>query len=313
KAFLFGLLIVPVMVMLMAWLMPKLIAGSDFQASGSIAVVDPDGRVSEALRAALEDETLRQRREQAAARTLERMPPEARAFIGEQVMAQVAPSVVLALDERPSGADIEAEKARLYSAPPAERPFALVVLHEDVVESADGSLRLGTYDLYVPPKLDNRIEGEIRRVVNEAIVATRIAARGYDPNAIRALMAVPRVRAVSVSPDEERDASEVLAMLLPMAFVALLFIGVMTGGQALLTSTVEEKSSRVIEVLLSAVSPMQLMAGKLLGNMAVSFVGLGIYIGLGLALLAGIALLGFLDFSLIFYLIVFFVITYLAL
>lgn len=313
KAFLFGLLIVPVMVMLMAWLMPKLIAGSDFQASGSIAVVDPDGRVSEALRAALEDETLRQRREQAAARTLERMPPEARAFIGEQVMAQVAPSVVLALDERPSGADIEAEKARLYSAPPGERPFALVVLHEDVVESADGSLRLGTYDLYVPPKLDNRIEGEIRRVVNEAIVATRIAARGYDPNAIRALMAVPRVRAVSVSPDEERDASEVLAMLLPMAFVALLFIGVMTGGQALLTSTVEEKSSRVIEVLLSAVSPMQLMAGKLLGNMAVSFVGLGIYIGLGLALLAGIALLGFLDFSLIFYLIVFFVITYLAL
>src|SRR5690606_17209565 len=245
--------------------------------------------------------------------TLERMPPEARAFIGEQVMAQVAPSVVLALDERPSGADIEAEKARLYSAPPGERPFALVVLHEDVVESADGSLRLGTYDLYVPPKLDNRMEGEIRRVVNEAIVATRIAARGYDPNAIRALMAVPRVRAVSVSPDEERDASEVLAMLLPMAFVALLFIGVMTGGQALLTSTVEEKSSRVIEVLLSAVSPMQLMAGKLLGNMAVSFVGLGIYIGLGLALLAGIALLGFLDFSLIFYLIVFFVITYLAL
>src|SRR5690606_22956016 len=158
KAFLFGLAVVPVMVMLMAWLVPKLIAGSDFQARGSIAVVDPDGRVSEALRAALEDETLRQRREQAAARTLERMPPEARAFIGEQVMAQVAPSVVLALDERPSGADIEAEKARLYSAPPGERPFALVVLHEDVVESADGSLRLGTYDLYVPPKLDNRIE-----------------------------------------------------------------------------------------------------------------------------------------------------------
>src|SRR5690606_38542784 len=94
---------------------------------------------------------------------------------------------------------------------------------------------------------------------------------------------------------------------------AMRFIGVMTGGQALLWSTVEEKSSRVIEVLLSAVSPMQLMAGKLLGHMAVSFVGLALYIALGLALLAGATLLGLLDFSLIIYLVIFFVITYLVL
>jgi ABC-type Na+ efflux pump permease subunit len=37
----------------------------------------------------------------------------------------------------------------------------------------------------------------------------------------------------------------------------------MTGGQALLTTTVEEKSNRVIEVLLSCRSPrLELMAGK---------------------------------------------------
>ena len=33
-----------------------------------------------------------------------------------------------------------------------------------------------------------------------------------------------------------------------------------------MTSTVEEKSSRVIEVLLAAVSPLELMYGKLLGS-----------------------------------------------
>src|SRR5690606_20166882 len=112
---------------------------------------------------------------------------------------------------------------------------------------------------------------------------------------------------------EESGGTGVLTMLLPMAFGALLFIGVMTGGQALLTSTVEEKSSRVIEVLLSAVSPMQLMAGKLLGQMAVSIVGLGLFIALGIVFLAGSALLGLLDLSLIFYLAIFFVITYLVL
>ena len=53
----------------------------------------------------------------------------------------------------------------------------------------------------------------------------------------------------------------------------------MIGGQTLMTSTVEEKSSRVVEVLLSAVSPLELMAGKILGQMAVSLLVLALYVG----------------------------------
>ena len=53
----------------------------------------------------------------------------------------------------------------------------------------------------------------------------------------------------------------------------------MGGGQGMLTTTVEEKSSRVIEVLLSAVSPMQLMAGKLLGQMGISLIVMSLYLG----------------------------------
>ena len=47
-----------------------------------------------------------------------------------------------------------------------------------------------------------------------------------------------------------------------MAFMTLLLVSVMTSGQYLLTSTVEEKSNRVVEVLLSAVSAMELMTGQ---------------------------------------------------
>jgi len=51
----------------------------------------------------------------------------------------------------------------------------------------------------------------------------------------------------------------------PMAFVYLLWIAVFTAAQMLLTNTVEEKSNRIIEVLLSSVSPLQLMSGKIWG------------------------------------------------
>ena len=51
----------------------------------------------------------------------------------------------------------------------------------------------------------------------------------------------------------------------PIAFVYLLWIAIFSITQGLLTSTIEEKSTRVAEVLLSSVSPVQLMAGKILG------------------------------------------------
>jgi ABC-2 type transport system permease protein len=90
----------------------------------------------------------------------------------------------------------------------------------------------------------------------------------------------------------------------------LLFMGVMGSGQGLLTTTIEEKSSRVMEVLLSAVSPMQLMAGKLLGHMAISLLALSLYIGLGLLALTSFSLLGLLEPKLIFYLFVFFIVSF---
>src|SRR5690606_30323448 len=181
KAFILGLLAVPVMSIVMVWAAPKVFGPGDLKAQGAVAVIDPDGRVNDALRTALDPDSVRRRREQVAARALEQLPPEARALVGGQAIAQAGPGIELVLDERPADADIEAEKARLHAAPPAERPLALVVLHENVVEPRDGSPALGGYDLYVPPRLDDRIQGEIRRALTDAIVMARITARGYDP------------------------------------------------------------------------------------------------------------------------------------
>ncbi len=71
---------------------------------------------------------------------------------------------------------------------------------------------------------------------------------------------------------EERVQSKsdmIIRMMTPFFFMYLLFLGIMTMGQQMLSSIIEEKSSRVIEVLLSAVSPFQLMAGKILGLVSI--------------------------------------------
>jgi ABC-2 type transport system permease protein len=87
---------------------------------------------------------------------------------------------------------------------------------------------------------------------------------------------------------------------------------VMTGGQALMTSTVEEKSSRVVEVLLAAVSPLELMWGKLLGQLGIGLVTLGVYVALGMLALMQFAMSGLIDPLLVLYLFLFFLMAYLV-
>ena len=135
---------------------------------------------------------------------------------------------------------------------------------------------------------------------------------GPNGAGVDALFQVARPTSVTVSKGNERLTVGAFNRVLPFAFVGLLLFSVLMGGQGLVTSTVEEKSSRVIEVLLSAVSPFELLAGKILGQMWVSLVVLGLYIGLAFMLLVSFALFGMLDLSLVFYLMVFFVITYLT-
>jgi ABC-2 type transport system permease protein len=75
-------------------------------------------------------------------------------------------------------------------------------------------------------------------------------------------------------PMSEKDLAELRRFARSMgAFIYLfiMFMSMMTPSQMLVTSLIEEKSSRVVEVLLSAVSPLELMAGKILG-----LVGIGL-------------------------------------
>jgi ABC-type Na+ efflux pump permease subunit len=184
------------------------------------------------------------------------------------------------------------------------------VVHPNAVHPA-GNGEYGAYDLYLPPNVGERVETVLYDGVRDAIVDARIADRNLSRAEVEAVMRVARPAAVRVTGAGEQRINPRLNRVMPFAFAGLLIFGVMIGAQALMTSTVEEKSSRVIEVLLSAVSPLELMAGKILGQMAVSLLALALYVGLGIVLLASFAAIGLLDPWLLVYLVLFFLITYL--
>lgn len=251
RGFVVGAILMPLLLLVGSALLPALVAPGPV--SGIVAVLDRSGLVAVPLRARLEvDETT--------------------------ATSGAGASVVLALDVEVLAADADEarERQRLREDP---RRLALVVLPD----GATGADR--PFELLIAPRVDALAEAELARRVGEAVVDARLVAEGLDVARTRALLTRPeaRTRTLTASGEEQRNA--LLSLLLPGGFMLLVWLGAFTAGQFLLTSLVEEKSSRVMEVLLSAASPTELLVGKILGQTVVGLVVVSAYFAVGVSAL----------------------------
>jgi ABC-2 type transport system permease protein len=318
KGFIVGVLMTPALLTIVFAVAPRLMSQRGSVVRGQVAVIDPTRRVTPELRVTMSPAEMTRRREETARRAIANAPAAVRDIAVSQPTTQSAVAGALGavpeleIVELQSGADLQAAKAWLTAPANGPRHLALVVIQPDAIDRLRDRDEFGDYDIYVPATIDDRVETAIYESLREAFVNVRLRARNMDRQTVDALVRVPRPRSVTLTQGGERATVGAFNRILPLAFTGLLLMGVLMGGQGLVTSTVEEKSSRVVEVLLSAVSPIELMAGKILGQMAVSLVILAIYIALALLALASFAMLGLVDPVLIVYLVIFFIITYLT-
>ena len=316
KGFVIGLLLMPAIIAAVIVIFPRVINQRAQGVKGEIAVIDRTGQISGSLREALSTDSLTRRRVEGAKRALENAPAAVRTVAGGSeaaIQRTVGTPPELTILDRPADADLQHEKNWLTTAPAAGglRHLAIIVVQRDAVTPADDRAGYGGYELYVPENIDDRIESELYDALRDSLVNARIRAHNLDRAQVEAVMRVPRATSVTVGAGTERQTNRAFNQALPFVFAGLLVFGIMIGGQTLLTQTVEEKSNRVVEVLLSAVSPLELMAGKILGQMGVSLLVLALYLGMGLFVLASFAMIGLLDPLLIVYLLLFFLISYL--
>jgi len=180
---------------------------------------------------------------------------------------------------RESKATEEQEKQRLRRG----ELDVYVVLDKDVLEEA-GKMHVFTHK---PKPWIIEALWTVESPLRDAVFRQRCRQINLSPEDVGKLRNLPIERMeVGSTGGQERVQSEgdrVVKMMIPFFFMYLLFIGILTMGQQMLSSIIEEKNSRVIEVLLSAVSPFELMAGKVLGLVSV---------GLTVVFLWGISAIG---------------------
>lgn len=252
KAFLVGLIMMPVF-MGGALVVQYLARDQVDLTERSVAVVDRTGQLTDAIQ------------QRAAARN-EREIFEPRD--GQKV--QVRPKFRTVLVE-PAEDDQQQQIALSDQVRDAEL-FAFVVIDPDVfdVQSADGIRYYSQSPSY------RELPNWLQRVINEQIKQQRIQDLNLSPESVAAIAAqtplrqfglVERTEDGQISDAKEED--RLLTFAVPFAGLMLMFMMVMSVAPAMLNNVLEEKMQKISEFLVSSVTPFQLMAGKLVGSVAV--------------------------------------------
>lgn len=187
---------------------------------------------------------------------------------------------------KPQGRDPEALRLELSDRVRREEIFAFVEIPAAILDSGSGE----EIRYYSDHPSYNALPQWLRTTVNAVILNERFRASALDrtlvtrltkPAPLENLGLFNRDSAGNVKPAEQVD--EVRTFGLPSVLLVLMYITVMSSSPQLLNSVIEEKMSRISEVLIASVTPFQLMMGKLLGSVSVSVLLALIYFSGGLA------------------------------
>jgi len=311
KSFLFGAVALPFLMGGGLLLFPLLLASQSEPLEGTVAVVDPTGRFASAFDALIME---RQERDGSAeaADVMERLGIDDKtgfigkslAQAGEDGYGDVSATGFITNDEE----TIERLKAEAREG--AWLAVAIVPARQVEVPSTTDE-DLPDIELFLPRSTSPGHTNELESLVRSATVRTRFMAAGEDFERVQTMLDRPSIDVRRFGEDGAADAEESkLRMIVPFGFMMLLWIATFTAGNFLLTSTIAEKSNKVIEVVLSAVGPLQLLWGKILGLALVSLVILVTYGGLAIASLTALALTDLLAWSTLAWAVIFFLIAY---
>lgn len=205
------------------------------------------------------------------------------------------------------------ERLSKRRAPKGERLDGVVIVPRDAFESGESKVTL-----YTRSAADFVTQERIARIVNQAVTKERLVARGIAAADTEALLARVPVDSVQVTrAGRERKGGE-LNFLAAFVFGALLLIPMFAYGQEIMRGIVQEKTDRVVEILISSMSPMELLSGKILGLAAAGLTQVAIWLVMGgaVATFAGTAAaasrLGSLDARIVPYFLIFYVLGYLT-
>lgn len=135
------------------------------------------------------------------------------------------------------------------------------------------------------------VKTEVRDLMKKEVEGLKLIAKGIDPDVLEAIKTSINITTIKLDEAgfEEEGFAEVTTALGLVAGIVIYFMLFMFGGQVM-RSVIEEKTSRIVEVIVSSVKPVQLMLGKMIGVGLVGLTQFLLWVVLTFALVAGFQL-----------------------
>lgn len=154
-------------------------------------------------------------------------------------------------------ADAKAAGFQLTVQPAADRAAAVRLVEQG---KAAAAVAAGGETIW-KTRPSSALQPVVNAAIQQAIITQRAASLGLSPGAAARLLAPVRITATQLHADTQRTGRIIVGEV----GMILLYMAITFYGSFVLTGVVEEKSSRVVEVLLSRVPPSSLLGGKIAG------------------------------------------------
>lgn len=154
-----------------------------------------------------------------------------------------------------------------------------LLLDEDVAAAVVGD-ELADLRLIGLQSVSTELEILVRAAAGELAVADAAAQAGLTSAEVDTLT---RPAVVPVDLLQARPAGQMPPQFLVLVFAFLFYLSVLTFGMSIAQSVVEEKQSRVVELLVTAIPVRWLLAGKVVGNTVMAVGQIAVVVGAGLA------------------------------
>ncbi len=158
-----------------------------------------------------------------------------------------------------------AELADLESIKDSLSDLVRLKAYDGFLVVTDQTLEDGKADYYGTNVSSPRDMQILSRYMQETTLTERLTRAGVDPQAVRQARVDVQVRTSKVSAVKGAAESGEGAFILAYIMWFVLYVSIIVYGVTIMGAVVEEKTSRVIEVLVSSVRPFQLLAGKIIG------------------------------------------------
>ena len=123
--------------------------------------------------------------------------------------------------------------------------------------------------LYGKKNTSLQTQVRLENVLEKEIENQRFLASGIDRATLDRIEANVKLNTINLSGEGEKDNNAIVTSIAGVAGAVIIYFFIFLYGVQIMRGVIEEKTSRIVEVMISSVKPFQLMMGKIIGIAAV--------------------------------------------